>query len=73
MAGHTVAMIDGHRWYWWRARLCDEYSLDGNPQTMRWFLRDDNDFVDDFATRREVEEYIKTEGPVWIAAFAEGE
>jgi len=57
MTVHTMAMIAGHRWYWYRARLCDVYSND-HPKMKRWFLRDDNDYVGDFATKREMLAWI---------------
>ena len=69
MAGTTVAMIDGHKWYWWRTRLCDEYYHSNAPKKLRWFLRDENDFVNDFPTKREMMKWLDEEGPAWITGF----
>ena len=69
MPGTTVAMIDGHKWFYWRARHCDEYGGEPVLKMMRWFLRDDNDWVGDFSTRREMLDWIKDHGQGWRDSY----
>ncbi len=68
MQGRTMAVIDGHQWYWWQARLCDEYP-DDFPKKVYWFLRDDNDHVGYFPTKRGMLAWIKEKGKDWKAGF----
>jgi len=37
---------------------------------MRWFLKDGSDWVGDFATKRELLEWIREYGPEWIAEYS---
>ncbi len=69
MPGHTMEVIDGHRWYYWKARHCDEYITMPVLVTMRWFLKDGSDWVGDFPTKRELLEWIEEYGQEWIAEF----
>ena len=72
MPPHTTAMIDGHKWYWYQARLCDEYP-GSHLKMVRWCLKDDNDHVGDFPTKRKMMAWIKEDGPEWIAGYKESE
>jgi len=71
MTGKTMAVINGHKWFWWQARHCDEYG--GEPVLLmkRWFLRDAIDWVGDFGTKREMLKWIDDEGAAWVEEFGE--
>ena len=62
MDGMTTAQIDGHRWYWKRARLSDV--LEVRVHTQVWHLWDSlKEYRGNFSTKRDMLAWISENAP----------
>lgn len=52
ISGHTTHTVDGINWFYYRARLCDEFEHI-KTKTPKWFLFDkDRNYVGYYNTRK---------------------